>query len=289
MSNKRISSALAAIGLLVTTPVANGAELTSFSTSFGIAVDENGNSITPNKFKDFARFQDSASLNGQNLDLLVDLRFPEKNDSSFGNANDRQGAGTVGLAGAGLSFNGLDRSIRDADAPNETVGPDTRYEDFILNYRFVEAGTSTVVNLDKLSLGFRDLDLNQSAIGREVLTLPNVSRVVVEDGGSVDVNPVAPAESGVNPSGPAVQLVPQSNNNDVRVDLFDVGAFDVRFFNRTAGSNSVNGGFNLVGGAAIDVGSEPTITQVTSVPVPATFGLLGVGLFGLGVMKRLRR
>jgi hypothetical protein len=279
MMNKRMSNALVAIGLVFTAPVANAAELSNFSTSLGIAVDENGNSISPDIDQDFARFQDSASLNGgPDLDLLVDLQFPEENDSNFGNANDRQGAGTVGLAGAGVAFSGLDRSITDADAPSERVGPDTRYEDFILNYRFVESGTDTVVQLDKLSLGFRDLDLNQSAIGREVLTLPNVSSVVVETGGSVDANQVPDAKSGVSPSGSAVQLIPQSNNNDVRVNLFDVGSFDVRFFNRTGGTNPVSGGFNVVGGSAIDVGHNPSITQV---PAPMTSFLLLIGLISV--------
>lgn len=282
MTNKRISSALAAIGFLVTTPVADGAELTSFSTSLGIAVDENGTDITPNRFQDFARFQNSASLNGQSLDLLVDLRFPEENDANFGNANDRQDTGTVGLAGAGLAFNGLDRNIRDDDAPSERVGPDTRYEDFILNYRFVESGTDTVVQLDKLSVGFRDLDLNQSAIGREVLTLANVSSVVVDSAGVVDVNQIPAAMSGVSPSGSAVQLIPQSNNNDVRVNLFDVGAFDVRFFNRTGGNNPVSGGFNVVGGSAIDVGDNPSITQVSA---PMTSVLLLIGLISVACVR----
>jgi hypothetical protein len=284
MSNKRISTALAAIGLFVTAPFANAAELTNFSTSFGIAVDENGNSIKPNRFQDFARFQNSASLNGQDLDLIVDLQFPEESDSNFGNANDRQVDGTVGLAGAGLGFNDLDRSIKDADAPSERVGPDTRYEDFILNYRFVESGTETVVQLDKLSLGFIDLDLNQSAIGREVLTLSNVSSVLVETGGSVDVNQVPAAKSGVDPSGSAVQLIPQSNNNNVRVNLFDVGAFDVRFFNRTGGAptSPVSGGFNVVGGASIDVGDNPSITQV---PAPMTSILLLMGLISLTLVR----
>jgi hypothetical protein len=131
-----------------------GVVLDDFSTSNSI-VDTGSQTAT------FKRFERSATVNGQDLDLKVQIEYPDKDQ--FGNPNSRTARGrntNVGFAGAGLFHSNLKRLSGDTQITNFSGGlRDTNREDFVLNFEFVKTGTNTVFHIDRLRLGIKDLDV----------------------------------------------------------------------------------------------------------------------------------
>lgn len=276
----KTENACAIAALITGTPAfAGGLTIDSFSTSLGIAVDGDGNAVDFNAFPTFARFQNSAP----GLDLLVEIEFPNADPNNDGTGR------RVGLAGAGLKFQNYNADP-DGDGSN---GPGR--DPFVLNYQFVTAGTNNGVAIDELSVGLRDLDENRGSIGEEniladsrannITSLAFESGIDLRIGGGLQDSGGQYAALGLTDGDPFdFKLDPNINNNEAVINFADLadGSFSLIFSNE-AGGNNLSGGFNLVGGAAIDT-TGFTTTQV--VPAPGSLALLGLG--GLAAMRRRR-
>jgi len=277
---------LVASGVAVAQPT-SALVLDEFSTSLGIAVDQTGSPVDFNTFPTFARFvgtsDTDADYAGPRLDLIVEITFPNSNPNSDGTGR------SVGLAGAGLKFDNYNADS-DGDGSN---GPGR--DPYVLNFTFVESGTNNAVALDLLSMGFRDIDETRGTgmVGEENILVdgPGTGAVLGTTGAGIDVTNELQASGGsyaalgLGDSPFDFKLDPNSSNNDAIIDFADVdGTFSLVFSNEAGGAN-LGGGFNIVGGAAIDI-ENPVVTEVSNIPAPGAAAVLGLG--GLVAARRRR-
>lgn len=270
--------------LAVLPVAAPAATLTDVSTSLSKAVDINGNPVDFDDFVDFARFENAGTVDGQSIDLIAELRLPDAAD--FGPLADQSDNGTtrVGLAGAGLKFENLERGLREPSSGLDTrLPPDTVFQDFIIDLSVVESGTSTIVPLDEFGIAFRDLDDNESFIGTEFITLSGVSEI--------ETVPGQQTVTVTDPVTGTVTIEPTVlNNSDVAALFRDVtGPVSIGFLNHTGGSGEVNGGFNIIGSANANFGAPTETISVAPIPLPAPALMLVGALGAITAVKRRAR
>jgi hypothetical protein len=276
--NKLYSAAAVAASAVVASGASAGLVINDFSTSQSIATDLNDltganvGSFTADINQTAARFFGAAD--GGNVDLLVEIQFPNSNPNTDGTGR------RVGLAGAGLAFDDYFQS------PNR--------DPYVIKYTFVQTGTFTPVAIDFLSFGLIDLDerRNTGEVGEENILFDASATGAFETftpagvnvvNGALQDNGGQYAALGLTDNDPFdFKLDPDTENNNAVINFANVnGSFSLIFANEAGGSN-LAGGFNVVGGSLIDTSGFVR----TPVPAPGAAGVLAV--VGLAAARRRR-